>query len=104
MCYQLPSLIRGDLTIVVSPLLSLIEDQLRALEVNGVSAASLNGNTAYSEKEKIISSAREGPLSFLYITPEFATSADYLLQSLAHREAFFSKSFIHSSRTRLLFL
>uniref|UniRef100_A0A183CD64 DNA helicase n=1 Tax=Globodera pallida TaxID=36090 RepID=A0A183CD64_GLOPA len=75
-CYQLPSLIRNNLTLVVSPLISLMEDQVNALEQAGVDAAYFGGNQT---KESIFDSIKRGRLRILYITPEaYQSTPDFI--------------------------
>uniref|UniRef100_A0A914GXA3 ATP-dependent DNA helicase n=1 Tax=Globodera rostochiensis TaxID=31243 RepID=A0A914GXA3_GLORO len=75
-CYQLPSLIRNNLTLVVSPLISLMEDQVNALEQAGVDAAYFGGNQT---RESIFDSIKRGRLRILYITPEaYQSTPDFI--------------------------
>ncbi|GMR42130.1 hypothetical protein PMAYCL1PPCAC_12325 [Pristionchus mayeri] len=82
-CYQLPSLLRGDLTIVISPLLSLIEDQLKGLRLNKIRATCITGNTSQSEREGIEREITSRSVHFLYLTPEFVQNADFFLKRIA---------------------
>jgi ATP-dependent DNA helicase RecQ len=79
LCYQLPALMRDDLTVVVSPLVSLMHDQARALQavapgsvglINGLRGATANGQT--------LQRAIDGELSLLYVAPERFGSARFL--------------------------
>ncbi|MEW5298656.1 MAG: hypothetical protein WDW36_001750 [Sanguina aurantia] len=78
MCYQLPALLSGKVCIVVSPLISLMEDQVAALNARGISAAFLgSAQTDY----KIKRDAWAGRYKFVYLTPELAVmSLDRLTQ------------------------
>ncbi|KAL3076253.1 hypothetical protein niasHS_013524 [Heterodera schachtii] len=78
-CYQLPSLIQNNLTLVVSPLISLMEDQVNALENAGVEAAYLGGNQS---REAIFDSIKRGRLRILYITPEAYQSNPDFIQNI----------------------
>ncbi|MBI3274214.1 MAG: RecQ family ATP-dependent DNA helicase, partial [Candidatus Colwellbacteria bacterium] len=80
LCYQIPSLLFHDVTIVVSPLIALMEDQVDALRVNGIAAAYLNSTLTFSEETSIISRLRQGELKLLYVAPErlFANNEMFL--------------------------
>jgi ATP-dependent DNA helicase RecQ len=70
LCYQLPAIVRGGLTVVVSPLIALMRDQVRQLQGYGVSAASLNSSNSEEENARVLRAVREGSLRLLYIAPE----------------------------------
>ena len=71
------------LTVVVSPLISLMKDQVDALRSNGISSAYLNSSVAYSEQTQILRQAREGSLKLLYVAPErLLQQGDVMLQFL----------------------
>ncbi|MCL5778782.1 DNA helicase RecQ [Limibaculum sp. FT325] len=70
LCYQLPALVGGRLTVVISPLIALMQDQVAALRENGVTAAALSSATAPDERDWILDVVREGRLRLLYIAPE----------------------------------
>ncbi len=70
LCYQLPSQILGGLTIVVSPLIALMRDQVRSLRDRGIWAAALHHHQSGIDQEKILAAARTGVLSLLYVSPE----------------------------------
>src|SRR4051794_29288893 len=71
LCYQLPALMRGDLTVVVSPLVSLMQDQVEALEraVPG-RAALVNAQQAPAANRAALARAAAGDLRLLYVAPE----------------------------------
>lgn len=69
-CYQLPALMMKGTAIVVSPLISLMKDQVEALRANGIMAAALNSNNTETENSQIIRMALQGSLKLLYISPE----------------------------------
>lgn len=70
LCYQIPSLMFDGLTLVVSPLIALMKDQVDALTVNGIKAACINSMQSYAEQDAIIAQAREGKIKLLYVAPE----------------------------------
>jgi len=69
-CYQLPPLLMPNFTLVVSPLKSLMKDQVDGLRELGISAAALSSSQAASEKREAIRMAEAGQLKLLYIAPE----------------------------------
>ncbi len=69
-CFQLPALYFGGLTLVVSPLISLMKDQVDALTANGIRAAFINSSLPPSEIEAIMAQAMRGDLKLLYAAPE----------------------------------
>lgn len=70
LCYQLPALHRGGLGIVVSPLISLMKDQVDALQANGVRAAMYNSNLDAHEARAVLESLHKRELDLLYVAPE----------------------------------
>jgi ATP-dependent DNA helicase RecQ len=70
LCYQIPALALDGLTIVVSPLISLMKDQVDALKVNGIEAACLNSSIAMSEQMDIFEKLRRNQIKLLYLAPE----------------------------------
>ncbi|MGE0723039.1 MAG: DNA helicase RecQ [Alphaproteobacteria bacterium] len=70
MCYQLPAIVRSGLTVVVSPLIALMRDQVRQLQGFGVAAGSLNSTIEPGESRRIHEAMREGRLRLLYVAPE----------------------------------
>ncbi|VDM71793.1 unnamed protein product [Strongylus vulgaris] len=61
-CYQLPGLITNSLTLVISPLISLMNDQVRTLSLNGTAACLLSGTTSHKEKDSIMLAISEDTL------------------------------------------
>ena len=70
LCYQLPALQFDGLTLVISPLIALMKDQVDALKSNGIAAAFINSTQPYAEMSRIRTQAQQGDLSILYIAPE----------------------------------
>ncbi|WP_241639857.1 ATP-dependent DNA helicase RecQ [Rosenbergiella epipactidis] len=70
LCYQIPALVRNGLTLVVSPLISLMKDQVDQLRANGVSAESLNSSQPREIQQQIYQACREGKVKLLYVAPE----------------------------------
>ena len=70
MCYQLPALATESLTVVVSPLIALMRDQVAALRLNGVAAGALNSATPRADAAETHRQLRDGRLRLLYISPE----------------------------------
>ncbi|WP_059051593.1 DNA helicase RecQ [Paenibacillus senegalimassiliensis] len=69
-CYQIPALMLPGLTLVVSPLISLMKDQVDALTATGISAAYINSTLSGKEVNDRIRAARRGELKLLYVAPE----------------------------------
>jgi ATP-dependent DNA helicase RecQ len=69
-CFQIPALIFEGLTVVISPLISLMKDQVDALRTNGIEAAFFNSSQADYDKRFVIESCLEGKTKLLYISPE----------------------------------
>jgi ATP-dependent DNA helicase RecQ len=70
LCYQIPALVRPGLTVVVSPLISLMKDQVDALRRVHAPAALLNSTLARDEAARTLAAARAGELKLLYVAPE----------------------------------
>lgn len=70
MWYQIPALVNSGLTLVISPLISLMKDQIDSLKQNGINAAALNSATPQEEVNPILRQAYEGKIKLLYVTPE----------------------------------
>ena len=70
LCFQLPALVRGGLTVVVSPLVALMQDQVAALKLAGVRAATINSAKDRAENVAIWRSVAAGEIDLLYLSPE----------------------------------
>lgn len=82
-CYQLPALLRKGTAVVVSPLISLMKDQVEALCANGISAGALNSSNDETENAVLRRACTEGKLKLLYISPEkLLAEANYLLRDM----------------------
>ncbi|MDI1800058.1 DEAD/DEAH box helicase, partial [Staphylococcus aureus] len=69
-CYQVPGLLLGGTTIVISPLISLMKDQVDQLKAMGIQAAFLNSSLTQKEQQRIEKALSNGEIQFLYVAPE----------------------------------
>lgn len=82
-CYQLPALLCEGTAVVVSPLISLMKDQVESLCANGIAAGALNSSNDETENAALRRACMEGKLKLLYISPEkLITEANYLLRDM----------------------
>ncbi len=82
-CYQLPALLCEGTAVVVSPLISLMKDQVESLCANGVAAGALNSSNDETENAVLRRACMEGSLKLLYISPEkLIAEANYLLRDM----------------------
>ena len=70
LCYQLPGLVKEGVTLVVSPLIALMKDQVDALQAKGVNAAVINSTQSWDEQKEILDQVRGGEIKLLYVAPE----------------------------------
>ncbi len=70
LCFQIPALIMDGCTIVVTPLIALMQDQVSALISNGIPAATINSNQSDADNRRILDGIYEGKIKLLYISPE----------------------------------
>ncbi|MDQ1086098.1 DNA helicase RecQ [Siphonobacter sp. SORGH_AS_1065] len=77
-CYQVPAMVLDGLTIVISPLIALMQDQVQGLVANGIPAAFLNSTLSNSEQESVIWKVKLGELKLLYVSPERLFAGNFL--------------------------
>ncbi len=78
LCFQIPALLNDGVTIVVSPLIALMKDQVEGLIGNGVSANYINSSQNSSEQEAVIQGLRDKKIKLLYVSPEKLISDHFL--------------------------
>lgn len=77
LCYQLPATLLPHMTIVVSPLIALMKDQVEGLIENGIKANYINSSLEQSEIEEVKQACRDGEIKLLYVSPERLLSGDF---------------------------
>ena len=85
LCYQLPALLAEGFTLVVSPLIALMFDQVQALRKRGIPAAFINSSVGFAEQLAAAEGAAAGEIKLLYVTPERLQTdffRDFLLRPL----------------------
>ena len=85
LCYQLPALIKQGMAVVVSPLISLMKDQVDSLKEMGISSEVWNSSLTLDEKRSIAKSIRDGEVKILYLAPEGLRN-DYTKDMLRNTE------------------
>ena len=80
LCYQLPALLRSGVTIVVSPLIALMQNQVEALQQLGVKAAYLNSSLDAEQARQVTAQLVQGELEILYVAPERLLLSGFLAQ------------------------
>lgn len=86
LCFQLPAVLRAGLTLVVSPLIALMQDQVRLLEQHGIGATFINSSLSGAQIAARLAAARRGEYKLLYLAPERIVHPDFfgsVLPSLA---------------------
>ncbi len=78
LCYQLPALLMKGMTLVISPLIALMEDQVAALKQLGVNAAAIHSNLSLDEKQSLTNDIDRGELTILYLSPETVLQPRFL--------------------------
>jgi ATP-dependent DNA helicase RecQ len=81
MCYQIPALYCGGITLVISPLISLMQDQVINLQQNGVEACYLNSSLSSEERYNAEEKIKSGEVNLVYISPEGLLSSSRLTVS-----------------------
>lgn len=83
-CYQLPALMKAGVTVVVSPLISLMQDQVEQLRANGIHAAALNSMNSEEENLHVRQGCTDGTLKLLYVSPErLLAELPYLMREIS---------------------
>ncbi len=77
LCFQVPALMLEGITLVVSPLISLMKDQVQALIANGVPAAFINSTLNYNQTLKAIDNAKNGKYKIIYVAPERLDTSEF---------------------------
>ncbi|WP_044408116.1 DNA helicase RecQ [Thiomicrospira microaerophila] len=80
LCYQIPAFLRSGTAIVVSPLIALMQDQVAALQANGVSAQMLNSSQDPQTSDHVLNLLHAGELDLLYVSPERLLMSGFLAQ------------------------
>lgn len=78
LCYQVPSVLLPGITVVVSPLIALMQDQVRAMDAVGIPAAFLNSSQDFNQQQVILGKCLRGELRLLYVSPERVFAKGFL--------------------------
>ena len=95
LCYQVPALLGDGLTLVISPLISLMQDQVGALRRRGIAAAYVNSQLDAEQRRVVLDAATTGSLSLLYCAPERLPSLTRRLRAAGTRVALFAVDEAH---------
>lgn len=77
-CFQIPAIISAGMCVVVSPLISLMKDQVEGLIANGIKAAFLNSAQTYKQQQEVVEDALMAEIKLLYVSPEKMVSSDFM--------------------------
>lgn len=77
LCFQVPAMIFSGITLVVSPLIALMKDQVEGLHRRGIPASAVTGHHTRREQDRFLGMARDGQLKLLYVSPEKLASQDF---------------------------
>lgn len=77
-CFQLPALLKSGFALVISPLISLMNDQVRSLRANGIKSGALHSGTSSEESREIFEQIHNGQLKILYVSPERALTQKFI--------------------------
>ncbi len=78
LCFQIPALMMSGITLVISPLISLMKDQVAALNQAGIHAAYLNSSLTYNQYRKALEYAKQGRYPIIYVAPERLITEEFL--------------------------
>jgi ATP-dependent DNA helicase RecQ len=82
LCYQIPALMKPGLTVVVSPLIALMKDQVDALRANGIAADFLNSSMSFVDQQRSMNRINSGETKLLYVAPERFNGKDSMFNSM----------------------
>jgi ATP-dependent DNA helicase RecQ len=88
LCYQLPALLLEGTTVVVSPLIALMKDQVDALQRRGISATLINSSLSPAEQRDRIRALARGEFKLVYIAPERSAAGRFWRPGAKHHRAF----------------
>ena len=78
LCYQVPAIMFAGLTVVISPLISLMKDQVDGLKANGINAAYINSTLSYREIYQIFEHIQSGHIKIIYVAPERMLKPEFI--------------------------